>query len=98
MPLLGRAKHRIGRQLAPGATAGEGAQNMLGAYIAAGALAGLLANTLFALWWLDPAIALGIAALGSARGRQAWQGDGCACAPIPGRDHPGGTGQKQSCG
>jgi glutamate synthase domain-containing protein 3 len=41
MPLLGRAKQRIGERLGSGATAGEGAQNLLCAYMAAGVLIGL---------------------------------------------------------
>src|SRR5581483_1790806 len=36
MPLLGRAKQRIGARLGSAATAGEGTQNMLCAYLAAG--------------------------------------------------------------
>ena len=51
MPLLGRAKQRIGRRLGSGATAGEGTQNMLCAYLAAGVLTGLVLNTAFGLWW-----------------------------------------------
>lgn len=84
MPMLGRAKQRIGQQLGSAATAGEGAQNLLCAYMAAGVLAGLFANTLFGWWWLDPAVALGIAALAIREGREAWEGEGCACAAIPG--------------
>ena len=42
MPLLGRAKQRMGARLGSGATAGEGTQNLLCAYMAAGVLAGLL--------------------------------------------------------
>ena len=38
MPQLGKAKHRIGQRLGSGATAGEGTQNMLCAYLAAGVL------------------------------------------------------------
>jgi divalent metal cation (Fe/Co/Zn/Cd) transporter len=82
MPLLGRAKQRVGAQLGSAATAGEGAQNLLCAYMAAGVLVGLLANTLFGLWWLDPAIALAIALLALHEGREAWQGEGCACASV----------------
>jgi len=87
MPLLGRTKQRIGAQLGSAATAGEGAQNMLCAYLAAGVLVGLVANTLFGLWWLDPTIALSIAALAVREGRDAWQGEGCCVtSPIPGPD------------
>jgi divalent metal cation (Fe/Co/Zn/Cd) transporter len=83
MPLLGRAKASLGAQLGSSATAGEGAQNMLCAYMAAGVLVGLLANTALGWWWLDPAIGLGIAALAVKEGREAWAGEVCAdCAPV----------------
>jgi divalent metal cation (Fe/Co/Zn/Cd) transporter len=97
MPLLGRAKQRIGAQLGSGATAGEGAQNMLCAYMAAGVLAGLLANTLLGAWWLDPAIAIAIAALAGKEGREAWQGDGCACAAMPGLEEPDSECSEDCC-
>lgn len=83
MPLLGRAKASLGAQLGSSATAGEGAQNMLCAYMAAGVLVGLLANTVLGWWWLDPVIGLGIAALAVKEGRQTWAGEVCAdCAPV----------------
>ena len=85
MPVLGNAKHRIGQRLGSGATAGEGTQNLLCAYLAAGVLASLALNAAFGLWWADPAVALAIAALAINEGRQTWQGEGCcANAPIPG--------------
>ncbi len=84
MPLLGRAKQRIGARLGSAATAGEGSQNLLCAYLAAGVLVGLLANTGFGWWWVDPTIALGIAAVAVKEGREAWAGEGCACADVPG--------------
>jgi divalent metal cation (Fe/Co/Zn/Cd) transporter len=71
-----RAKQRIGQRLGSAATAGEGTQNLLCAYMAAGVLAGLVANTAFGWWWLDPAVALGIAALAISEGREAWAGTG----------------------
>jgi hypothetical protein len=83
MPLLGRCKQRLGRRLSSAATAGEGTQNLLCAYMAAGVLAGLLANALFGLWWLDPAIALGIAGLALREGREAWEGETCTGATTP---------------
>jgi divalent metal cation (Fe/Co/Zn/Cd) transporter len=82
MPTLGRAKHRLGRQLDSGATAGEGTQNMLCAYLAAGVLASLVLNASFGIWWSDPAVSLAIAALAVHEGRQTWHGEGC-CAPAP---------------
>jgi divalent metal cation (Fe/Co/Zn/Cd) transporter len=84
MPLLGKAKQRIGQRLGSGATAGEGTQNMLCAYLAAGVLTGLVLNAAFGLWWADPTVALAIAALAVNEGRHAWAGDDCcATSPIP---------------
>ncbi len=82
MPLLGKTKQRIGQRLGSGATAGEGTQNMLCAYLAAGVLTGLVLNAAFGLWWADPAVALAIGALALNEGRQTWRGKGC-CAAQP---------------
>ncbi len=82
-PALGLAKRRLGSRLGSAATAGEGTQNLLCAYLAAAVLAGLLANTLFGVWWLDGAVALGIAAWALAEGRRAWAGQRCRCACQP---------------
>jgi divalent metal cation (Fe/Co/Zn/Cd) transporter len=81
MPQLGKAKHRIGQRLGSGATTGEGTQNMLCAYLAAGVLIGLTLNAAFGLWWADPAVALAIAALAIKEGHQTWQGEGCCTTP-----------------
>lgn len=90
MPLLGKAKLRVGQALGSGATAGEGNQNLLCAYLAAGVLASLVLNLAFGLWWADPAIALGIAALAVNEGRHGWAGeDCCAASPIPAADSGG---------
>jgi divalent metal cation (Fe/Co/Zn/Cd) transporter len=89
MPLLGRAKQRIGGRLGSGATAGEGAQNLLCAYMASGVLVGLAANAALGWWWLDPVIALAIAAIAVREGREAWAGEGCACPAIPGLETDG---------
>ncbi|MGA2322162.1 MAG: cation transporter [Solirubrobacteraceae bacterium] len=82
MPFLGKVKQGIGQRLGSGATAGEGTQNMLCAYLAAGVLTGLVLNAAFGLWWADPAVALGIGVLALNEGRQIWRGDGC-CATSP---------------
>jgi len=83
-PALGVAKRRIGARLGSGATAGEGTQNLLCAYLAIAVFTGLAANTLFGAWWLDGAVALGIAGWAVIEGRRAWTGHGCACASQPG--------------
>jgi len=77
MPLLGVAKHRLGARLESGATAGEGTQNLLCAGLAAAVLAGLAANALLGWWWLDPLIALAVAAAAVHAGRRAWRGEDC---------------------
>src|SRR5215469_2198405 len=79
-PWLGRAKQRIGEKLGSRATYGEGTQNMLCAILAAAVLVGLAANTLFGLWWLDPAVALVISAACVREGQKAWRGEECGCA------------------
>jgi divalent metal cation (Fe/Co/Zn/Cd) transporter len=79
-PWLGRAKQRIGERLGSRATYGEGTQNMLCAILAGAVLFGLSANTLFGLWWLDPAVALAISAACLREGQKAWRGEECGCA------------------
>jgi divalent metal cation (Fe/Co/Zn/Cd) transporter len=79
MPYLGIAKRRLADKLGSVATRGEGTQNLLCAYLAAAVLVGLLGNTLFGLWWLDPAAALVVAAVAIKEGRESWRGEGC-CA------------------
>jgi divalent metal cation (Fe/Co/Zn/Cd) transporter len=77
MPVLGRAKQRIGSRIGSSATASEGKQNLLCAYLAAALLVGLLGNALFGAWWLDPLVALLIAYVAVLEGREAWRGDAC---------------------
>jgi len=77
MPLQGVAKKGLGARLGSAATRGEGEQNLLCAYLAAAVLAGLLANTVWRWWWLDPIVALVIAALAVWEGIESWRGDGC---------------------
>lgn len=79
MPLLARAKSRVGNRLGSSATVKEGAQNMVCAYLSVALLAGLLANALVGWWWADPLAALVIAVVAVREGIGAWRGDGC-CA------------------
>ena len=75
MPLLGIAKQRIGTRLSSAAVRGEGTENLICACLAAAVLAGLLANAVLGWWWLDPSIALIIAAMAVREGRETWGGD-----------------------
>jgi divalent metal cation (Fe/Co/Zn/Cd) transporter len=79
MPLLARAKRRVGRQLGSAATVAEAEQNQICAYLSIALLAGLLANALAGWWWADPGAALVIAALAAYEGRRAWRGENCGC-------------------
>jgi divalent metal cation (Fe/Co/Zn/Cd) transporter len=80
MPVLARAKQRVGSKLDSSATVKEGAQNMLCAYLSIALLVGLLANALAGWWWADPAAALVIAAVAVREGRESWRGEGCCDA------------------
>jgi divalent metal cation (Fe/Co/Zn/Cd) transporter len=82
MPMLGIAKQRLADQLGSAATAGEGRQNMLCAYLAGALLVGLLGNAVAGAWWLDPAVGLLIAAVAVKEGVEAWRGEGC-CVSSP---------------
>jgi divalent metal cation (Fe/Co/Zn/Cd) transporter len=82
MPMLGIAKQQLADQLGSAATAGEGRQNMLCAYLAGALLVGLLGNALAGAWWLDPAVGLVIAAVAVREGVEAWRGEGC-CVSSP---------------
>jgi divalent metal cation (Fe/Co/Zn/Cd) transporter len=79
MPLLARAKRRVGRQLGSPATVAEAEQNQICAYLSIALLVGLLANALAGWWWADPGAALVIAALAAYEGRRAWRGENCGC-------------------
>jgi divalent metal cation (Fe/Co/Zn/Cd) transporter len=82
MPPLAIAKSRLGERLSSSATKSEGRQNMLCAYLSAALLIGLGGNAAFGLWWLDPAVALLIAAVAVNEGREAWRGESCCTAPA----------------
>jgi divalent metal cation (Fe/Co/Zn/Cd) transporter len=85
MPMLGIAKQRLADQLGSAATAGEGRQNMLCAYLAGALLIGLIGNAAIGAWWLDPLVGLLIAAVAVREGAEAWRGEGCCVAsPLDG--------------
>ena len=87
MPILGVAKQRLAETLGSSATHGEGAQNLLCAYLAGAVFFGLAGNALFGLWWLDPVAALFIAGVAVREGLETWRGEGCCTSP-PLADEP----------
>ncbi len=80
MPLLARAKRRLGRRLDSSAAVKEAAQNQLCAYLSIALLAGLLLNAAAGWWWADPLAALVIAAIAVREGRASWRGESCCDA------------------
>jgi divalent metal cation (Fe/Co/Zn/Cd) transporter len=79
MPILGIAKRRLATTLGSAATSGEGAQNLICAYLAGAVFLGLAGNALLGWWWLDPLAGLLIAGVAVREGRQVWRGEDC-CA------------------
>jgi divalent metal cation (Fe/Co/Zn/Cd) transporter len=77
MPQFGRAKKRLGSRLRSSATAGEGTQNILCAYLSLAILLGLGANALLGFWWADPAVALVVAVVAIQAGFRTWRGEAC---------------------
>ena len=78
MPLLARAKRRVGNALGSSATVSEAKQTSLCAYLSFALLVGLGANAVLGLWWADPAAALVIAAIAAREGVHSWRGEACA--------------------
>lgn len=79
MPLLARAKRKVGMALGSSATVSEAAQNQICAYLSIALLLGLGANALLGWWWADPAAALVIAAVAAMEGWESWKGESCEC-------------------
>ena len=83
MPPLAAAKARVGEALGSSATKSESRQTVLCAYLSVGLLVGLAGNALAGWWWLDPAVALAIAAVAVREGRESFRGESCCTAPVP---------------
>lgn len=94
MPALGIAKRNLADVLGSSATRGEGTQNLLCAYLAAAVFIGLAANAIAGWWWLDPLVALLIAAVAVREGLETWRGEGC-CAGPPGPERAQGGGPRE---
>lgn len=82
MPLLARAKQRLGQELGSAATSSEGTQNMICAYLSLALLVGLGGNALLGAWWLDPVAALVVAGVAGREARSSWRGEDCCTTPL----------------
>jgi divalent metal cation (Fe/Co/Zn/Cd) transporter len=79
MPLLSRAKRRVGNDLSSAAMHADARQTEFCAYLSAILLGGLLLNALFGLWWADPAAALVMVPIIAKEGYEGLRARACAC-------------------
>lgn len=77
MPLLSRAKRRVGRTLGSAAMNADARQTEFCTYLSAVLLAGLLLNAIFGLWWADPVAGLVMVPVITKEGIEGLQGKGC---------------------
>jgi divalent metal cation (Fe/Co/Zn/Cd) transporter len=77
MPLLSRAKRKVGRGLGSAAMHADAKQTEFCTYLSGILLTGLLLNTLFGLWWADPVAALIMVPIIAKEGIEGLQGKVC---------------------
>jgi divalent metal cation (Fe/Co/Zn/Cd) transporter len=79
MPILAWAKRSLARTKGSGALAADAVQSATCAWLAAGALAGLAANALFHLRWIDSVATLAVLPILVLEGRRALRGESRGC-------------------
>lgn len=77
MPLLSRAKRKVGRALGSAAMHADAKQTEFCTYLSAILLAGLLLNAVLGLWWADPVAALIMVPIIAKEGIEGLQGKVC---------------------
>jgi len=77
MPLLARAKRRVGHSLGSAAMHADAKQTEFCTYLSAILLAGLLLNALFGLWWADPVAGIIMVPIIAKEGLEGLQGKAC---------------------
>jgi len=77
MPILSRAKRKVGRSLNSAAMHADAKQTEFCTYLSAILLAGLLLNAVFGLWWADLVAALIMVPIIAKEGIEGLQGKGC---------------------
>jgi divalent metal cation (Fe/Co/Zn/Cd) transporter len=77
MPLLSRAKRRVGHSLGSGAMHADAKQTEFCTYLSAVLLAGLVLNAFFGLWWADPVAGLVMVPIITKEGIAGLQGKAC---------------------
>jgi divalent metal cation (Fe/Co/Zn/Cd) transporter len=79
MPLMARAKRRVGQRLGSAAMVADSRQTDLCAWLSVILLAGLALNAAFGWWWADPAAGLLMTPVIAREGFTAWKGEECGC-------------------
>ena len=82
MPLLARAKRRVGSALGSAAMHADAKQTDFCVYLSAILLCGLLLNALFGLWWADPVAALVMVPIIGKEGFEGVRGKACGLDPC----------------
>lgn len=77
MPLLSRAKRKVGSALGSAAMHADARQTDFCVYLSAILLSGLVLNALFGLWWADPAAALIMTPIIANEGLEGLRGKAC---------------------
>jgi len=77
MPLLSRAKRKVGRALGSAAMHADAKQTEFCTYLSAILLLGLLANAFLGLWWADPVAALIMVPIIAKEGIEGMQSKAC---------------------
>ncbi|PYU59232.1 MAG: hypothetical protein DMG55_14130 [Acidobacteria bacterium] len=77
MPLLSRAKRKVGRALGSAAMHADARQTEFCTYLSAILLVGLLLNAFFGLWWADPVAAFIMVPIIAKEGIEGLQGKAC---------------------
>jgi divalent metal cation (Fe/Co/Zn/Cd) transporter len=77
MPLLSRAKRKVGTALGSAAMHADAKQTDFCIYLSAILLGGLLLNALFGLWWADPMAALIMVPIIAKEGFEGIRGEAC---------------------
>jgi divalent metal cation (Fe/Co/Zn/Cd) transporter len=77
MPMLSRAKRKVGLALGSAAMHADAKQTEFCTYLSAILLLGLLLNAIFGLWWADPAAGLVMVPIIANEGVEGLRGDVC---------------------
>jgi divalent metal cation (Fe/Co/Zn/Cd) transporter len=77
MPILSRAKRKVGHALGSAAMHADAKQTEFCTYLSAILLLGLLLNAFFSLWWADPVAALIMVPIITMEGIEGLQGKAC---------------------